>query len=517
MICCNAFANTCCQGGDFNDQMAADGVEYVSNQTPKRGVLKIRDFADEVKAAGGPASAPGAEPNKGFLELLDSRFPELKIYRSGRIQSSPGVEEIEGSPTEYFRTVGAIIALLAAYLTCQGDPAGLELVSAGERGPMSVDKVPGKFINMGSKPEEYKQFCEEFGKGMETDDDWWSMLVFLVVHDVGKSDEFRNRVNATLPKDKRSDDHDRALANALKDPDLMDSLLPSVRRLGVERQQRIAAGFDTNFQLPQLGQGEIAVCSLSGLLSLGKDRVRDGTLRNYLYHSIFDIAGATANEKFIFPLALVPVYLGFSGSMNALINKLDKDGKPDEATLYFDFLYTNFKKSYPEYEESVFRVLCDSKMFRDEVGLVVLRIMALTRNTHKNPAAVLGHLLTSYQCLANEMAGNVTGPQIMLYYGPDLLRMGLGEDLTDESGDNMHQALGALETLYRLAREKLRDCTAHHFELNVYPAVSAIKDAGKSWRGGSQLRELCNGVTIIPNDLLTEGIIQLRKETPSDK
>jgi len=470
----------------------------------------MADFAAALKAGAGVVVDPKADAHKQFLDMLDATFPELRIYRNGKIQTSPGVEEIEGSPTEYYRTVGAMIALLAAYLTVKEDEAGLQMVSAGERGPMSADKVPGKFINMGNKPDEYKQFCLTFAEGMKSEEDWWAMLVFLAVHDVGKSDEFRNRVNATLPKNKRTDDHDRALAIALGDPDLLQELLPSVRQLGTERVQRLADGFATNFQLPQLGQGEISVISLRGLLALSKARIHDGTLRNYLYHSIFDIAGASSTEKFIYPLALVPVYMGFSTAMEELIDKLASTGKPDERGLYFDFLYSGFKKAYADFEEKTFRGLCDSRVFRDETGIVVLRLLALTRNTYKNPADLLSNLMTSFSKLSEEMAGKVAGPQIMLYYGPDMLRMGLGTDMEDEGGVNMREALIAFESLYHLTREKIKAASGdYQFELNVQPVVSAIKAAGKEWKGGSQLREVCNGAEIIPNDFLTEGIIRL--------
>jgi len=134
--------------------------------------------------------------------------------------TSPGVVELEGSFTEYYRTVGAIIALLACYATANGDDFGLEAVSAGERGPMSMDKPPGKFINLGTKPDQYKTFCEKFAEGMKTEEDWWAMIVFLAVHDVGKADNFRNMVNKTLPKNKQTDDHDRVLSVALQDPEL---------------------------------------------------------------------------------------------------------------------------------------------------------------------------------------------------------------------------------------------------------------------------------------------------------
>jgi hypothetical protein len=412
-----------------------------------------------------------------------------------------------------------MIALLACYASIQGDDFGMDCVSKGNRGPMSIDKVPGKFINMGGKPDQYKQFCEGFADSMKSEEDWWAMLVFLAVHDVGKSDAFRNAVNANVPMAKRSDDHDKALARALTDLELKEKFLPSIMKLSPKHQEQIASAFATNFQLPQLGQGEIAVINLRGLLELPQAALHDGTLRNYLYHSIFDIAGASSNANFIFPLGLVPVYMGFSASLEDLIDKLQKSNKPDEHQIYFDFLHTGFRKAYPEFDEQVFRPLCESKIFRNETGLVLLRILALTRNTYKNPQKVLDILLQrlcTYPMLIREMSGKPEppGPQIMLYYAPDMLRMGLGEDLTDESGENMKQALGALDDLYDRARNEMKSVSSgdYQYQLNVQPVVTVIKNAGKNWRGGVQLREVCNTTRIESNSMKTEGILLLKDE-----
>jgi len=405
-----------------------------------------------------------------------------------------------------------MIALLSAYLTVHGDEeVGLQWVSAGARGPMSMDKVPGKFINMGNQPQDYRKFCKRLAEELKSEEDWWFMMVFLAVHDVGKSDDFRHRVNATLPKAQRTDDHDKVLANALRDPELMKMLLPSVAQLGPDRAQKLADGFATNFQLPQLGQGEIACVSLKGVLGLPKARIHDGTLRTYLYHSIFDIAGASCNENFIFPLALLPVYMGFSSSMEDLMGRLKEENKPDERSLYFNFLYPAFKKVYPEFEEETFRALCDSRVFRDETGLVFLRILALTRNTYKNAGGLLAMLSLSFHALVNEMSGNIKGPQIMLYYGPDMVRMGLGTDMEDTSCANMRSAMQAMEDLYTASRQRLKKLPANsetdQFDLNVQPIVSKIKEAGNDWKGGRQLREVANAAIIQANEFLTEGII----------
>jgi hypothetical protein len=378
-----------------------------------------------------------------------------------------------------------------------------------------MDVVPGKFINIGTKPEAYKKFCDDFAEGMKSEDDWWAMMVFLAVHDVGKSDAFRNVVNATLPPAKRSDDHDRALSRALSDVELKEKFLPSVAKLSPNHQRQLATGFATNFQLPQLGQGEIAVMSLRGLLDLPKEALHDGTLRNYLYHSIFDIAGASSNANFIYPLGLIPVYVGFSTALSDLLERLQNATKPDEHAIYFNFLYKSFQKAYPEFEENVFRSLCESKIFRHETGLALLRILALTRNTYKNPQKVLDFLMQrmcTYPMLVQELSGKPVpaGPQIMIYYAPDMLRMGLGQDLVDESGQNMEEALKALEDLYSHARDEISsvDTGDYEYQLNVQPIVTKIKNVGKNWAGGSQLRDVCNSFRIVSNSMKTEGIVR---------
>eukprot|EP00434_Breviolum_minutum_P044026 symbB.v1.2.039277.t1/scaffold6454.1/size17976/2 len=276
------------------------------------------------------------------------------------------------------------------------------------------------------------------------------------------------------------------------------------------QQESIQVGFSTNFQLPQLGQGEIACINFRGLLELERQHLLNGSLHFYFYHSIFDIAGASCNEKFVFPLALVPVYMGFANAMENLITKLLEDPHIDERTLYFNFLYTNFKKSYPEYEKD-FSTMCESIVFCHETGLATLRILAMTRNTYKNPAKVTELLLGDIQQLVQELAGSPVGPQIMLYYGPDLLRMGLGEELSDISGENMMHALEALAHLYRKARKTLALARSgdYQYQLNVAPLVTVIKKAGKDWKGGQQLLEMVAGARIKNNDLNTEGIVEL--------
>eukprot|EP00439_Symbiodinium_sp_Y106_P015935 s6556_g2.t1 len=246
----------------------------------------------------------------------------------------------------------------------------------------------------------------------------------------------------------------------------------------------------------------------------------NGTLHYYFYHSIFDIAGAACNEKFIFPIAIQPVYMGFTAAMDDLIAKLVDNPKIDDrmlaangngskssATLYFNFLYTNFKKAYPDFEAK-FATMCESKVFCHETGLAVLRVLALTRNTYKNPEKVSELLLDEFHPLVH-----LTKSEQSVRMTEAILWMGLGDDMADASGENMASALHAIDLVYRTARRTLILAKSgdYQYQLNVSPIVQAIKKAGKEWRGGRQLLETVQQLRIKNNDLNTEGIVELRR------
>lgn len=119
----------------------------------------------------------------------------------------------------------------------------------------------------------------------------------------------------------------------------------------------------------------------------------------------------------------------------------------------------------------------------------------------------------------NELAGTVDGAQIMLYYGPDMLRMGLGTGflLEDPRGDNLREALLAMKEIFAAARKEFqtqpKDCQC---VVSVMPVVKAIKEAGKTWKGGRQLRQLCGDVGV-KSVCAQEGTVVLGGSTAKSK
>jgi hypothetical protein len=138
------------------------------------------------------------------------------------------------------------------------------------------------------------------------------------------------QVNAALPADARSDDHDRALASALASPALCAALLPSVAALPRAAREALAAAAAAGFHLPQAGQGEAPLAQLAGLRNalVAEAALREGTaLEAYLYHSIFDVAGAACSERFVLPLAIEPVFGGFARAKDQLIQA--RESRPE--------------------------------------------------------------------------------------------------------------------------------------------------------------------------------------------
>ncbi len=331
-------------------------------------------------------------------------------------------------------------------------------------------------------------------------------------------------MNDALPEEARSDDHDRALAAALASPALCSALLPSVAALPARSRAAMAAAAAAGFHLPQAGQGEAPLAQLAGLREAvaREEALREGTaLEAYLYHSIFDVAGAGCSETFVLPLAIEPVFCGFARAKAQLLRAMRaRDGAlaASAADVYYDFLWGGFAAAYPAFAEGAVseRAAADAAAWRAGTGLVLLRLLAMTRNSYAAPEAALALLEAPggrFAELARELSGGAPLPQLMLYYGPDALRMGLGPHLaSDADGAGLAAALEAVQALFALARGAAGGAAAAGFaayELNVGAAVAAVRAAGAAWAGGAALRDLLAGASVQQGASAGEGKLVL--------
>ena len=130
------------------------------------------------------------------------------------------------------------------------------------------------------------------------------------------------QVNAALPPTARTEDHDRALASALRDDALCAQLLPSVTALPAGARNALRAAAAAGFNLPQAAQGEAPLAQLTALSAAvaAEPALREGTaLEAFLQHCVFDIAGASCSDRFALPLAIEPVFVGFCRAKDRLL------------------------------------------------------------------------------------------------------------------------------------------------------------------------------------------------------
>jgi len=187
------------------------------------------------------------------------------------------------------------------------------------------------------------------------------------------------------------------------------------------------------------------------------------------------------------------------------------------AEVYYDFLWSAVPAAYPAFAPALeARCAAGGTAWRSGTGLVLLRLLALTRNTYTRPEAMLALLDSGrFDALCAEMGSQPPLPPLLLYYAPDVLRMGLGTHISADSDDGAGAAaaMEGLEAALALAHAAATAAAAQLgaeaqigvYELNVAAAVAAIRQAGPAWGGGPALRDLLRGGHVIPGAVAAEG------------
>ena len=186
--------------------------------------------------------------------------------------------------------------------------------------------------------------------------------------------------------------------------------------------------------------------------------------------------------------------------------------------MYYEFLWSAVPAAYPAFAPAAeARAAAGGAAWREGTGLVLLRLLALTRNMYTRPEALLALLDSGrFDALCDELGARPqTPPPLMLYYGPDVFRMGLGSHLTGDSDDGAGAAaaMEGLEAALAPARSAATSAAAAAgseapiavYELNVAAAVAAIRKAGAAWGGGPALRDLLRSGHVVPGTVAAEG------------
>lgn len=452
-------------------------------------------IASEVGAVIGSRHAGADDMAASLMRTL----PELKWYThavGGEIATSPGVQEV--GDAELHRTVGAMVALYSL-----------------------MENKPTWYVNLLFGMSEvlytaaHKKFLKQCNCGAADAPERDVLYYLMAVHDMGKSKLFRDEVNAVLPVDKRTDNHDTILghafdilANSLPGHEGLSRILPNFARLDTGFQQQLAKGFLSDFHLPQLMQGESSVLALDGFFGAG---MSDTGKAMYLYHSIFDAAGSGCTLPTKVPVAIKPVY-DWAGVIETLIKMPSgKDIHPYH-TILFNAVKNNEKVKAAG-------LLGSTAAIGDDDELAFLRVMALSRNNFAKPAALKTALMrTEFQGLRRELAGQAGNPQIMIYYAPDMVQKTLVPDDAESEAAGYTHMLLAMDALYKLPRARLAgdNRPPMTFEVNISKlnkTINYLKDSDGSVFTGKQLLGLVRSKTlslVVNTPFDTEALLELQ-------
>ncbi|HUC88901.1 MAG TPA: DUF1152 domain-containing protein [Candidatus Paceibacterota bacterium] len=367
-----------------------------------------------------------------LVKNLTNKYPEME-WLTGNVDSTPEASisgQVEGTVgkqifsnldkkdlIEFDRTA---VGILTLYWADNGD---YDSFTACQKEPTKLTK------------ESFKKLQEYSKSILQNQEDIEAMETFMVINDLGK---IKGVVENITEKSGIKDiDHDKMLLIGLeKHPEIS----PSFQKLSSHHKELILNGLKTKFNIGQFIRGESMPASLEGLKDVDQE-----SLRFYLLHSLYDMAGAAG--QFVQNGSVVmtePLYKDFSSAVD-LVEKLGQGKTADEAyNSYLNQKAENlgFNPLSPE-DRAMTRICCMLSISNIEQAQEVKKIFSeLPKNTH----AILEADLNK--------KGTDDGLATLIYYAPSFL-LNLQKKFNDnKEPDAFKKALSlGLTTLARVFQE----------------------------------------------------------------
>jgi hypothetical protein len=460
-----------------------DDDQYDDDDQDTSARVSKPSHAGAVTLASKCALALGKRGNKPrtVAHNLMIVFPEMHFYTKefgGNIAASPGVELT--NDVELYRTVGAMEALFS--------------LMYNDHKMIAKTDAKGK-INVTT--EDYKHMSQKFLDECDIlamdGDDRNAAFYLLAIHDIGKSEYFRDLVNSQLEESEQSDNHDTVLGHALRillDPEAkgfaeLSEAMPTMREfIAPEWKKQLTCAFESDFHLPQVMQGEASVLAFDGLFDAKRNGLTRPGCALYLYHSLFDVAGTPCSEASITPNVIPILYTTWPVYMHKIIERLYPTGEAHTVTgqqLYRSLLRD---AAVSQRHEGINAAIGAGNDSDDEFAL--LRILAMSRWQFANSVQLKKVLMyDQFETLRSELAGKAVGPQIMMYYIPDLVQKTLFRDADMKTRveqtievESYEELLDTLSALFAFVRGELADDARKiTVEVNVVELCNLMKNA----------------------------------------
>ena len=187
--------------------------------------------------------------------------------------------------------------------------------------------------------ESFNQIKTYVNSVLKTPDDEYAMRAFLVINDLGKVDDFVEKIAEKIGV--LSVDHDKILYEGLK---AYPELSPTFFSLSKKYQNIILRGLSTTFNMGQYVQCECLPANLVPLMNIDYE-----TLNYYMIHVLFDISGAAGHVNGNGSLVCNELYWKkFSYALETILCMVKGQLDPEEAyAMYIESTMEIYKVCNP--------------------------------------------------------------------------------------------------------------------------------------------------------------------------
>ncbi len=483
--------------------VSLEKVEKVKARLATQQSLGAYNLAKDLLAG----AIPGKDATE-FLKRAQAIYPEIDMY-AGEVDISPSaLDQKQPDPkNEAMRTKLSFACFF--YLMTKNYAKFTE----NHKPPMSKDEFD-------AKAEEFRRFCHN-------PDMVNLMLTTMAVHDLGKVKAFANLVREVSGK-KDEYNHDTILRLALEninkdtkgaDGKTLADWLPSYARLPAHLQEKILHAWKSDFNGPQLIQGENLAANLESYMKMKKqDPV---AAENFRLHDILDMGGTVGFNPYSVDKKDNDGNV-VKDSKGEVVKEM-KDGFATKGPILLDkdhyFAIECFNKALatsntPKEAYAKYFTLRGERLFGKNFNLgnaaetqAILRLCCMNRYYDKAQGELVKN---AFNALPADIKANLTNElgrsgfendqkALLLYYAPalvqghrnahiativdpkadDATKKAQQEKVNQETVEALKTAFVLLDHLYKEIRTNANlEKSAGVYELNVHAVVGAVQPKG---------------------------------------
>lgn len=397
------------------------------------------------------------------LQLLKAQYPEVSIWLTQEANATPAASNVppkgaygsgkNQTPSMYLfgREIVELNRTAVGFLS-------LKWLLSNDYTAFTANQPDSNRLTQSM----FQEFRSDVKKVLKTDEDVEAMIFAIVVNDLGKIKRFDERVQKLSGEN--TVDHDRVVAVALEQA---PELVPSFSRLSPRHQALVKEGLNLGggLNIGQLVQGENLPISLQAMKNFtGKPDAFDLKFLELMF-DVAGISGHITSHGTRLNAAMYRSYRLARSVLSEVVKGEDLETAYNvvltaKADQVFSITGVRLVASNPR-ERTILRLLCP---FADLTSAQVHHMLKTFSELPKNVQAILVDQMNK--------SGITNGFGTMLYYGPEMIRVGMGQAaLNSFQSGHLSEAL----TMYsRILHEAMIETKSQSGSGMVTVNVSAI-------------------------------------------